>query len=228
MEEGGVLDRVLERGQLALVVHEFESLLRVDEVLIHCVERLDLVLGEEVSHHVVQEAHAGGLEVAAEGPEEREREEGAQRAQPNVLVWLLQYGEVLRDEVLEDAAHVYDQLNIDALESLVLRVELELGESLVNVQLKHVFELLDHSWAKERLNSLALFRGLSVLSLPVLFQDELVDPLRLVWAPAKLTGRHVDHTAPTDRRWAGSRQVLHLKEHAHLLPQFDSLAVCQT
>ena len=112
---------------------EFERLLRVDEVLIHCIKCLDLVLGEEVSHHVVQEAHSRRLKVATKRPEESKGEEGTQRSHPDLLARLLQDNQVLGNEILKNAAQVNDELDGHALQRLVLLVLLELGECLIDV-----------------------------------------------------------------------------------------------
>ena len=68
---------------------------------------------------------------------------------------------------------------------------------------------------------------ISNLFLLAFLTKEFVDPLRLVWAPAKFTRSHVDHTASTDSGRTGSSQVLDLEEHAHFLSQLYTLTISE-
>ena len=78
LEEWCWLDWIFKGLQHCLVMHEFELLCWVNEILIGRVNCWDLMLRKEVSHHVVEEAHSRGLEMATESPEKCKCKEGTQ------------------------------------------------------------------------------------------------------------------------------------------------------
>lgn len=57
LEERSWLRWVLELVQLSLVVQESEGVHRLHEVFVYSIEVVNLPSNEELSHHVVQEAH---------------------------------------------------------------------------------------------------------------------------------------------------------------------------
>ena len=70
LEERCRTSRELERLQALFIVNEPECLLGIDKVFVNRVFRIDLMLGKEITHHVIQEAHCRGTEVTAKGPVE--------------------------------------------------------------------------------------------------------------------------------------------------------------
>ena len=110
-----------------------ELVLRVDKVLIHCVLGANLMLCKEVTHHVVKETHSRSLEVTTEGPIERKRKTGIEWSLPDFLLFLLENWQILQDEALHHAAEVDDELDVHALQGLVLSIEVKLCQSFVDV-----------------------------------------------------------------------------------------------